>query len=395
MIHIAPEMFEIKEKEIAELADRYDYDPWRVRIFDMQRQSVVLKNPPPAMLPPELRSRFKFATLTMQANGFTFTTSETSCAEPLGHLVDTPYLAEAFPQPDGACLITLTYDGVPVANFDSLRLVDIMGKPSSYYFAFKEARDGAALATYLVLNPYEDCAYRCRYCSRLPFFGKHGPDYRDNLPVIVGEVSRRIKSPGEVRFINIITGSRADAEADLIMTREIVEAFDAAGFEHCDYGFYTSNIHTRENLLALKKLRVTVLTVTIEVTSPEARLRLHEPGNPKRMLRFEEMLDLIQQAEEIFPFVNTTLMLGYEPADTLKRNLEALVSKTYATVNHYIPRLWLKSQRDLLHPSAHTLEYYVDLMAFIERDVNAGRATISSLFEDRFGIPQFRLRYRS
>jgi hypothetical protein len=100
-------------------------------------------------------------------------------------------------------------------------------------------------------------------------------------------------------------------------------------------------------------------------------------------------------AEQIFPCVNTTMMLGYEPADDIKRNFEILAHETSVTVNHYIPRIWLRPQYDLLHPAARSLDYYVDLFAFIERDVNAGKKTVGGFFEERFGIPQFRLRYRS
>lgn len=395
MLHLASDSFAIKAEQLAEMAERYAYDPWRVRIFDMQRESVRLINPPQELLPDELRERFRFATLTMQANGFTFTTSEPSCPEPFkGHLV-TPYTAEASMLADGICSLQLSYEGMPVDGFVSLWLVEIMGKPSVHYFAFKEQRTGRPLPVYLVLNPYENCAYRCKYCSRLPYFGKNGYDYRANIEATISEVTRQIASPQEVKFVNIITGSTATAGSDLAMCREIIDAFAAAGFGHCDYGFYTSNFQSREQLEVLRAMGVSVLTVTIETTSRESRLRLHEPGNPKCKSSFEDVLDLIRQAEEIFPVVNATLMLGYEPADGLKRNLERLARETHATVNHYIPRLWLNSQHDLLHPSACDLEYYVDLAAFIEQNVNAGRTTIGSVFEERFGIPQFELRYRS
>jgi hypothetical protein len=331
----------------------------------------------------------------MQANGFTFTSSETSSPEPARLQLETPYLAWASGQPDGTCDLALTYDGEPVSDFKSLRLVDIMGKPSVYYFAFKDADLGRQMPTYLVLNPYENCAYRCRYCSRLPYFARNGHDYAPNIKRTIAEVQQRIVSPQDVRFINVITGSASTPEGDLNLCRQIVEAFDGAGFGHCEYGFYTANLHTQAELEALRALRVTVLTVTVEVTSLEARLRLHEPGNPKRVFSFEDTLRLIKQAEEIFPYVNTTLMLGYESADTLKCNLDKLARETHTTINHYIPRIWLKSQLDLLHPDAHSLEYYVDLIAFIERNINAGRATIGSFFDKRFGIPQFQLRYRS
>jgi hypothetical protein len=75
---MAPESYELKNELVARLADRYDYDPWRVWIFDMQRASLRLPNPPRDLLPPDLSSCYRFATLVLQGNGFTFTTSETS-----------------------------------------------------------------------------------------------------------------------------------------------------------------------------------------------------------------------------------------------------------------------------------------------------------------------------
>ena len=112
-------------------------------------------------------------------------------------------------------------------------------------------------------------------------------------------------------------------------------------------------------------------------------------------MSFDELVGVIKSAEDIFPCVNTTMMLGYEPADCIKRNFEVLAKETRVTVNHYIPRGWLRRQYDLIHPTARNLDYYVDLFAFIERGVNAGKRTIGAFFEERFGIPQFKLRYRS
>lgn len=122
---------------------------------------------------------------------------------------------------------------------------------------------------------------------------------------------------------------------------------------------------------------------------------MHEPKNPKRILSLNDVVHVLREAEQIFPYVNTTMMLGYEPADDLKRNLARIAQMTRTTVNHYIPRIWLKSQYELLHPDARRLEYYVDTSAYIEREVNAGRLSVGSFFAKRFGIEPFKSRYRS
>lgn len=376
--------------EIRKLAAEYDYEPWRVRAFDLQREGVHLRNPPESLLPEDLRRRFLAATLVLQANGFTFTASETSS---VGQ-IETPYRAAASEESDGRIALEVSQGGEPVGEFGRLHLVEVMGRPSDHYFAFKKA-DGTPLPAYLVVNPYENCAFRCRYCSRLPHFARASHAYRENLEQSIREVLAQAGSADRVRFINIITGSQADAEADLEMVEEIVGSFDRAGFNHCEYGVYSSNLRTRAEMERFRRLRVILLTVTVETTTDEARRRLHEPGNPKREMSFEHVLGVIREAERVFPYVNTTMMLGYESADDVVRGFTRLAEQTRSTINHYIPRLWLGSQKALIHPEARTLEYYVKLFAFIERRINAGRRTVASFFEERFGIPPFRVRYRS
>ena len=282
-VKIATEAYDVKNGLIARLAERYNYDPWRVRILDMQRASLCLPNPPSQLLPPDLSSRYRFATLVLQGNGFTFTTSETSSSEMPASRVETPYHLMAAPDANAGSTITLTYEGGPLADFQSLDLVEIMGKPSRYYFAFKEPVTGKPIQAYLVLNPFANCAYRCKYCSRLPYFGSAPRTYRTTLQRTVREVLAAVDSPNEVRFVNIITGSLASAEADIALCQDVIETFARAGFGHCEYGVYTSNIRTREQMKLLREKGVVFFTVTVETTTAEARYRLHEPGNPKRL----------------------------------------------------------------------------------------------------------------
>jgi hypothetical protein len=145
-------------------------------------------------------------------------------------------------------------------------------------------------------------------------------------------------------------------ESDLILMNDVRTAFDIAGFEHSEYGFYSSNIHQREDLEVLRQMGVVILTLTLETTSDQARQRLLNRHNPKHQMSFEDTLNTIKRAEEVFPFVNTTLMMGYEPANELKRNLSILAQETSASVNHYIPRIWTRYQYELLDPSARRLE---------------------------------------
>lgn len=387
---IATEAHEAKTELIQELARKHRYDPWRIRIFDVQRAGVHLENPPPELLPADLRARFFTATTVWQANGFAFTSSETSS---VGQ-VATPYRAVAAPCHGGRSRIALTYDHQPVADLDELHLVELMGRPSVFYFAFKDAA-GAPLHTYLILNPYESCAYRCRYCSRLPWFGAASHDHRANLAHAVREVRSLVASPEDVRFVNIITGSQASAEGDVAMFRDVIEAFRLAGFACCEFGVYTANVYSRAQMEDLRRMGVVFFTVTVESTTDEARARLHEPRNPKRTSSLADVIHVLEEAERIFPYVNTTMMLGYEPADALKENLARIAQATHATVNHYIPRIWFRSQHELLHEEAGALEYYVDMSAYIEREINAGRRSVGAFFAERFGIVPFQLRYRS
>jgi hypothetical protein len=117
----------------------------------MQRASVHSSNPPIELLPGELSDDFKFATLVMQGNGFSFTTSENTSEDISDRLV-TPYRIVSTRRVNGNYPLTLTYDGQPIADFDSLRLIEIMGSSSLFYFPFKDKKAGLPLPTYLIVN---------------------------------------------------------------------------------------------------------------------------------------------------------------------------------------------------------------------------------------------------
>lgn len=391
---LAAETYEAKNDLIASLSAKYAYAPWRVRMLDLQRAALALPHPPRALLP-DVANPYFFATLVLKSRSFVFTASELASTGDGPGRLRTPYSATVSGAENGTSLLSVAYDGLPVAELPDVRLIEIMGKPTLHYFPFKAPQSGKPLQAYLVVNPYESCAYRCRPCSRLPFLDRVSHTYRENIARIVQEVRASVETPQAVKFINIITGSTASAEGDLELYRAVIDAFAAAGFGHCEYGVYTANIRTQAHLEQLRKMGVVFFTVTVETTTPEARLRLHGPRNPKGQMSYADVLDVIRRAGQVFPYVNTTLILGYDPLDQMKRNLERLAQETSATVNHYIPRIWVKPQLDLIHPTARNLEYYVDLSAFIERNVNANKQTVAAFFEKRFGIPPFELRYRS
>lgn len=319
MQRIVTEDYKAKQESIAKLSDRYNYEPWRIRLFDMQRASVQLTNPPHSMLSDELRANFLYATLILQGNGFTFTTSEISSVRNGRGNLATPYLAKVIDGSDNWG-ISLAYDKIPVEDFLELRLVEIMGKPVIHYFPFKDKVTGQPQHTYLVVNPYENCAFRCKPCSRLPFFKCATEDYEHNIQKTVTEVSTIVNSPEDVKFINIITGSTDSAKGDIALYKKIIEAFNDAGFGHCEYGVYTPNIEDKKDMRQLNSMGVVFFTATMEVTSPEARMNFYGSGNAKGRLSFQEIIGVIKQAEEVFPYVNTNLMLGYEPLDELKSN---------------------------------------------------------------------------
>ena len=382
-------------RQILELADAYRYEPWRVRIIDMQRASVQFPNPPVAIVPKCSNTDINYFTLVMQANGFTFTTSELTSIGSLSHKLTSPYgIEQSDPDGDTSSLI-VSYDGNPIPDFGSIHLREIMGKPSAYYFPYKDTRSGQPLSFYLIVNPYENCAFRCKYCSRLPYFKTPAPSIQENIQLIISNILAVVQDPDEVKFINIITGSFPNPEQEMTFLKEVITAFNKAGFVESEFGVYTSQIYSRHLFEQLRDLGVIFFTVTLEATSSDARSRLHARRNPKRARSFEQTLDTISVAEDVFPFVSTTMMLGYEQADEVKRNLGRLAKETRSTVNHYIPRVWLPGQLDLLHPSATNLKYFVDLFNFIERNVNVGRMTSNQLFEERFLIPRFAMRYRS
>ncbi len=145
---VADESFHTKQDLVARLADKYGYSEQKVRFLDMERSSVHLRNPPPGMVPPELQRKFKHATLVLQGDGYTFTTNETT-AVPNDYGIVTPY--EITVQVGPEHVVDLTYDGVSVTDFQVLRLIEIMGKPSTFYFSFKDKKTGKPLPTYLIV----------------------------------------------------------------------------------------------------------------------------------------------------------------------------------------------------------------------------------------------------
>jgi len=146
-IRIVKESFDQSSEQIAALALQYGYDAWRVRGFDIQHASAHLVNPPKEFLP------MNFATLIMQGNRYTFTSSEKpSLADQEARIV-TPYSivldkGEGLPR-EGQ----LFYEGRPLSDFEKFRLIEIMFEPSPWYFAFKDTQ-GNPVPKYLIVNPY-------------------------------------------------------------------------------------------------------------------------------------------------------------------------------------------------------------------------------------------------
>ena len=380
--NILTENIEEYYKNIKELSEKYNYTEWQIIVMDMQRNGIYLENPPSKLIPNEIKDNFQNATLIIQGNGFTFTTAEDKTS---------PYKIKYLKNNK----LKLTYKNEEISIFDTLSLLEIMGKPSLYYFPFKE-KTGKSSKKYLIVNPYENCAYRCAGCSRIPFFKdnktKH---YEPNIKKIIEDVLQEIKDPNDVKFINIITWSTSSDKNDFELYKKVIETFNKKGFNHCKYWVYTSNIKDKEYMEKLKKLGVIFFTPTIEVVTEEAREKFYSNKNKKWELSFEESIKVLKTAEEIFDYVNTNIMLGYEPKDELVKYLKLLKDDTNVSINHFIPRIFSEEQKKLIHPEARNLEYYVSMCSFIEKNINTNGKTFADLFQDLMQIKKGENRFRS
>jgi len=217
----------------------------------------------------------------------------------------------------------------------------------------------------------------------------------NNTDQIIAEVLKTIEDPNEVHFINMITGSQADEQKDFQMFSDIINRFRQSGFTGAEFGLYSQHISDPKMMQALSDLGVVTFCVTMEITSDEQRSKLYgRKGKGRRS--FNDYMEMLKKAESLFPYVSISLVLGHEDSSEMKANLDRMAGDTGAFINHFIPRIFLPRQHEILHPEAlgRGLAYYVELCRHIE-DINAGRNTFGNFFDERFNIKKFEARFRS
>ncbi len=354
MIKTVNEDYQTKQRQVEDLSRTYDIEPQKVWVIDMQRASVNLRDPPRELLPKDLKNKFQFATLVMESKGVKFTTSETSVSQSLF----TPYDVISTKNEER---FDLEYDNIPIP-FEGLKLLEIFGSPPLYYFPLKYNKENRNGFAHLIVNPYEDCSKRCKPCARLPHFKERCGNEEENLSYIADGVFNLVGSSEDIKLVQISTGSTINAESDLKLYEKIISFFNNKGFSNCDYSVSSSNIEEKKHMLLLKEMGVTHFIPKVETTSLESTALFSTQKRP-----LSEVIDMLNIAEDIFPYISINIMLGYEDKEQLKQNLEKIAEETNITIKYCIPRIYSEDQLNILHPSAKNLEYFVELCKFIEK----------------------------
>lgn len=379
-VRIATESFEQSAENVDVLAERYGYEPWRVRVMDAQRSSVHFVNSIG-----KSESELTSATLLYQANGYSFSTANNASTEDAKARIVTPYAVKVDGE-QGSPLrkrsAQLLYDDRPIVGFDSFRLFDIMSAVSLWYFERREY-DGTPLPEKVFVNPILGCALRCKSCSRLQFLNQP-TDYAENLEKITDEISNQVENKDDLKVVNISTGALRTAEEDVEVFASIIESFRRKAFHAARFSVQTAALFTKPQLHRLRSMGVDRFSVTMDGTSDEVLRKLYKGKGPQTIDGYSKMIEVL---EDTFPKVGIHMILGHDSMETIKRTSERLANQGRAAVHHYIPRIFLPSQFSILHPQVLKmgLEYYVAMKRFID-DLNDARMPKMDLLNPFYGL---------
>lgn len=377
-IRIATESFEQSETNIKEYASKYGYDAWRIRVMDMQRSSVNFLNPVG-------RTDLDSATLLFQANGYSFSTAHNTSLDNITSKLITPYSVKIKGNRNNLLrnqAAQLLYNGKRFHELENIKLYDIMPAVSSWYFERREF-DGTPLPEKVFVNPVLGCALRCKSCSRIRFLNKP-LEYVDNLERITNEISANVIDKSELKVVNISTGTLPTVGEDFELFKAVINSFRHKGFNEARFSIQTSTIFDESQLLKLRALGVDRFSVTMDGTSNEVLKRIYRGKGPLTVGGYSEM---VMKLENIFPKVGVHLILGHDSIDTIKRTTEILANQGKAAIHHYIPRIFIPGQYNILHTEAKNmgLEYYVTLKRFID-DLNDARMPKMDLLNPFYGL---------
>lgn len=380
-IRIAKESYIQSQEIIEELALKYDYPPWRVRVMDAQRASVNFVNSLKIS-----ESKLNSATMLNQANGYSFTTAHNSSLNDKNAKIVTPYSITVDGVDDNVPLrkrsAQLLYENEPIIAFDSFRLYDIMSAVSLWYFERRQY-DGTPLPEKVFVNPALGCSLRCKSCSRIKFLNKP-MEYETNINDIVNQISSQIKEKDDLKVVNISTGTFASVEEDYNLFIDIIECFRRKGFVKARFSIQSSTKFNIEQLSNFRKLGVDRYSVTMDGTSDNV---LNSIYRGKGYNSIDGYSDFIKKMEDIFPKVGVHIILGHDSKDQIKRVTERLANQGKAALHHYIPRIFIPSQYNILNSEAieEGLKYYVELKRFID-DLNDARMEKIDLLNPFYGL---------
>jgi hypothetical protein len=360
-------------------AQKYGYDHWRVRIMDAQRNTVNFINSVGLS-----KKDMDSATLLYQANGYSFSTASNGNLNNIDSTIVTPYTVKVSGGDNKfrKMKAELFYRDVPITDFDSFRLYDIMPAVSLWYFERRDY-DGTPLHEKVFVNPVLGCTFRCKSCSRISFLNKP-MEYMKNLDIIISQITDEINNRKDLKVVNISTGTFTDPDDDFDLFKTIILEFRINGYSDARFSIQTSTIFNENQLDELRALGVDRFSVTMDGTSDEVLSKIYKGKGPGTIQGYSEM---VKHLETIFPKVAVHMILGHDSTDTIKRTSEIFAHQGKAAIHHYIPRVFQKSQHAILHKETFErgLEYYVDMKSFID-DLNDARMPKMNLLNPFYGL---------
>jgi len=372
----------IKQKKYEYLSSKYTFSLRELAIIDIQRLGVHIIGNPQV---PHINNGDQ--TLIAQYNGFSFTCAiinpTSSIKSPFTLKMSNDNYASVY------------YCDEPFEIIPIISILYIMDKPSLWYFPFKDEY-GRDIDNCIIVNPLLKCQNSCKGCSRLSYHKNMKDGYLDNLDQIIHELSDIGIKHDNVKFINIITGSHIEIPEDFQMFMTIIERLRHEGYNKSKFGVYTSSIQTHDHLLELKELGIEVLTFTVDTLTTKSRNSFFSYETSKRKLNLEEIIELLSKANNLFSHVNSNVLLGFDSTEVIIESLREIKKKTKTAINHFIPRLFNIEQWELLDPTAFNLEYYVQLLDFVQNEINQDNPnSMQSFFQKHLSIPKYKVRYRS
>ena len=264
---------------------------------------------------------------------------------------------------ENGCESSIEYD------FDGLKIhVDAYfhgayGSAYDHYFPHV-TRHGQELPFNITINPYHTCAEGCSGCSRRGTFTKSGKNYiQEHLEAVHKSYQRKFPDYGweNIKWIAIITGCQPTAEQDVQMFLDVIDAYRQAGGINIEFCTYTSHINNVQHMEELANAGVKSYVRTVECINDEDRKRVW--GQKKGLVTLEKHLELLREAQEYFPIIEASIVLGTDSIEELIWGIEQL-GGAGAAILAFVPRIYELDQLNALHPDVKEMGMHYFYRAF-------------------------------